>query len=63
MPPDKREASDLEMWRNEERYSQNTTPLAVKCDLGGIMDWIISKGLELISLHCRHQIKCFLLTK
>jgi len=57
VPPDKREVSDLEMWHNEEIYSYNATCLTIKYDLAGIMDWIISKRLELISLHYSHQRK------
>lgn len=35
---DKREASDLEIWLNEERYSWNASPFIDKYDLEGTMD-------------------------
>lgn len=54
-PFDKREASDLEMWRRDERYSRYVLPLNVKLNLEGTIDWIASNTHDLISLHCRHK--------
>jgi len=37
-----RKASDLEIWRNEDRYSLNAKPFNDKDVLAGAMDWMTS---------------------
>lgn len=37
-----RKASDLEIWRNEDRYSLNAQPFNAKDVLAGAMDWMTS---------------------
>lgn len=52
-PCETRAASDLEIWRNEDRYSLKISPFNAKDILAGTMDWTTSNRDALFSLYYR----------
>jgi hypothetical protein len=56
-PCETRTASDLEIWRNEDRYSLKISPFNAKDILAGTMDWTTSNRDALFSLYYTHAQK------